>query len=79
MATFDPDTREGKPAICPRQLLDEGPACRALVLAAQADEHDRYHDRLDQLLQDALDGTGAAVGVEVVPWPARQTDDVAGL
>lgn len=61
---IDPTANPDASARCPRRLLGEGPRCRSLVLVRDAEEHARYHDRLDELLE-----TPVASTVEVVDWP----------
>jgi hypothetical protein len=58
-----------RPARCPRRIVGEGPRCRALVLAGDADEHEGWHDRLDELLTSPVSVEDA--GVSTVTWPAR--------
>lgn len=67
MANFhDIDPDPNAPARCPRQLVGEGPRCKALVLVRDAAEHEAFHDRLDELLTAPVDTSG---GVDVAQWP----------
>lgn len=66
-----PDIDPSEPARCPRRLLGDGPACRALVLVMDAAEHARWHDALD----DALQAPATVGGLNVAAWPEDDDDD----
>jgi hypothetical protein len=80
-ADIDPNARPDASARCPRRLLDSvaledggrsgGPRCRAIVLVQDADEHERWHEQLDDLFLHALTNPDDQAGLGVVDWPDR--------
>lgn len=69
-ADVDPAADPDRPARCPRKLPHGRARCLAIVLVRDADEHERYHDELDELLLTAP--VPEDIGVTVSPWPARE-------
>lgn len=67
MATFsDTPTDPDQLARCPIPLAPGGPRCLSLVLLRDADEHERWHEELLNLLSWELP---EHTGVIVAPWP----------
>jgi hypothetical protein len=73
-ADIDRNADPNAKARCPRYLLPGGLSrCRALVLVRDADEHEAWHDELEEVLTALANGEHEQG--EVVEWPERAEDD----